>query len=1093
MPVGIGLKAGVGVSFWQLDGMRDNVNYSSFTLPAIMFRSRYATCLSFAAPLFLAGCGGDQTSTSGFAGTARKAQGAATVSPTVYESVLQQIYVGYFGRPADPAGLLYYERLLRDLNAPTDIPALRLAYDSNPNIAMVIDGFGNSQESNDLYPGSTDEFITAIYRNLFNREPDAAGKAFWVGVIQRGAITRANAVLSLMAGARSSDLDLINKKTQVAADFTNSLNTAATVNAYGSMSATVAVREALSKVSSSSDSAADKARMNNVTTVLTAGLPIDQQVQLLAGGGGLVQKSDGTIWSWGKYAVFPNSAPTPTKISDTPYARLYVDVGGSTFAGLAANGNLTMWGSNAVGQFGPNNSASYYLNPTSTGLIGFSDLSLGSATLAVSANGQLGGWGYNFSGSILGTAITNSVAPTAFMDGVRNVVQYNDLSVAIRYDNTLITWGTDRLGLSGQGYAWKNTSPVKIADDVKRVAPGANFLVFLKNDGTLWTVGVNQESQLGDGNTEDRSSTPKQIGSGYIAIAAGSAFGMGLKSDHTLWTWGSNSSGQLGDGSTTSRGQPVKVLDHVVSIAAGPNHALALKDNGGIWAWGANDSYQLGDGGQSRRSSPVLVFDVAPGKCAGGIDATNGRCPVIPDPNIICQLPSVKQNGQCVIPPPAPITCTAPEQLVNNQCVIVSNCAPSEMDVGAGICVAATTGCNTPMVQLNQCASPGTSPDSLRIVYYGPTTERPSKFGEPLIAYLRFNMEIRQDSATVTLKSASGQTVPATVKIENDTSGTNGNRYSMLITPQIEVRGDYTLQLNPNIGPKMYPAARISSDQLNLRLHFDRGFTFTPVGPAPTDPLHVHYDDYDNVVIDFQSTPMDTSTMGAGAVQIYNVSDDKTTTVLSNVLGNRVLTVPTGGFLSNTAYRATLSTSVKTKDGKHLSEPFSWEFTTPPPRPGATCPIYTSIASNCGVVPTTPPTTNPGGGSGGTGTTPVTSHGVTSTAPNSGSSGASCLRFSQGVDDRAWKITNVCSVQVYIMTCHDKSARVSGSSDGICASQPDKLFYTHTWWIDPGQTSENYLTTPFDSNIWYGACVKVSSKLPGATVVDNKGHYYCKE
>ncbi|MES2125761.1 MAG: DUF4214 domain-containing protein [Pseudomonadota bacterium] len=1063
-----------------------------------MYRRHFATYLGLAAAVLVSGCGGDDPPTSAFAGQANKSSAQAASSPTVYEGALQQIYVGYFGRPADPAGLLYYERLLRDLKAPTDIPGLRKAYDTSPSIASVIDGFGNSQESSDLYSGSVDEFVAAIYRNLFNREPDAAGKAFWVDVIKRGAVTRANAVLSLMAGARTTDLDLINKKSGVAVDFTNSLNSPATINAYSGMSANAAVREALAKVSGSSDSSQDKTRMNGVTTVLAAGLPLDQQMQIAAGGGGLVQKSDGTIWAWGTYAMVTNGTTTPTKISDTPFARVFVDVGGSTFAGLAANGDLYMWGSNAFGQFGPNKTASYYIPPTATGLIGFSDVALGSATLAVSASGQLGGWGYNAFQSILGAAAVDRVAPTAFLDGVRNVVQYGDFAAAIRYDGTLITWGTDRMRLTGISDTAPLAAPLTLASKVKRVAAGANFLIFLKDDGTLWSIGSNLEGQLGDGSSVERSNAPKLIGSSFIAIAAGGAFGMALKSDHTLWTWGSNTAGQLGDGTTINRTQPVKVLDHVVSIAAGAGHALALKDNGGIWAWGGNNRYQLGDGTLNQRNSPVLVFDAAPGKCAGGVAPVSGRCPALPDPNLVCLPPSIKQSGQCVVPPAPPPTCTAPAQLINNQCIVPGNCAKSEVDVGGGQCVPAVTGCSTVYVKMNQCASANTNGDALRVTYYGPTSASATKFGAPSSAYVLFNMELGPNYATAKLKKTNGEAVPVAIAVESVFSATSASRYSMLITPQTDVQGDYILELDARMNPKQFPAATISADQTKLALHFDRGFTVAPVGVSNTDALHTNYSYYDAVVVDFLTNQMDASTLGADALQIYNVSDEKTTTVIADIVGNRMMASPTGGLLANTSYRATLSTSVKTKDGKHLTQPYSWEFTTPPPRPGATCPLYTSIASTCGLIPSTPPTgTTPGGGSGGSGGTPspAPSKGVTSTAPNSGSSGAYCLRFAQGVDDRAWKITNTCSAQVFIMTCHDKSTRVTGSSssDGICASQADKLFYTHSWWIEPGETSENYFTTPFDSSIWYGACLKTGTKLPSATVVDNKGHYICKE
>ena len=54
---------------------------------------------------------------------------------------------------------------------------------------------------------------------------------------------------------------------------------------------------------------------------------------------------------------------------------------------------------------------------------------------------------------------------------------------------------------------------------------------------TLWAVGPNEDGQLGDGTTENRS-TPVQVASDVTAVSVGSVHTMFLKSDNTLWTVG---------------------------------------------------------------------------------------------------------------------------------------------------------------------------------------------------------------------------------------------------------------------------------------------------------------------------------------------------------------------------------------------------------------------------------------------------------------------------------------------------------------------------------------------------------------------------
>ncbi|WGG50673.1 S8 family serine peptidase [Rugamonas sp. DEMB1] len=177
-------------------------------------------------------------------------------NPT-YRLVTQQVYLGYFGRPADPNGLYWFADGLKNAGAPSNIVDLEKAYSTNPTVKGLIDSFGNSAESNALYGGDNTAFVSAIYRNLFNRQPDAGGLAFWVNVINNGSLSRGAAALSIMAGGMpNADGVTVNKKAEVAVNFTKSLDLAPEIGAYSNDAAAAKARAMLAQVGSSTDVAA---------------------------------------------------------------------------------------------------------------------------------------------------------------------------------------------------------------------------------------------------------------------------------------------------------------------------------------------------------------------------------------------------------------------------------------------------------------------------------------------------------------------------------------------------------------------------------------------------------------------------------------------------------------------------------------------------------------------------------------------------------------------------------------------------------------------------------------------------------------------
>jgi hypothetical protein len=212
----------------------------------------------------LAACGGADQDAPGAAHPQLLASATAVNPNARYEEAVQQLYVAYFGRPADPGGLANFTRMLAEAGAPTDIQALNRAYDSNPQVRALIDAFGTSAESQALYAGGTTaDFITSVYLHLPGRAPDDGGKAFWVGAVNGGGLTRGHAALSIMAGALADtspqgriDAATVTNKVRIASAYTASLNTAELKAAYNGDDDAARLRGLLAKVGSATDPAA---------------------------------------------------------------------------------------------------------------------------------------------------------------------------------------------------------------------------------------------------------------------------------------------------------------------------------------------------------------------------------------------------------------------------------------------------------------------------------------------------------------------------------------------------------------------------------------------------------------------------------------------------------------------------------------------------------------------------------------------------------------------------------------------------------------------------------------------------------------------
>lgn len=170
---------------------------------------------------------------------------------------------------------------------------------------------------------------------------------------------------------------------------------------------------------------------------------------------------------------------------------------------------------------------------------------------------------------------------------------------AIKNDGTLWVWGLNNNGQLGLSDTTIRSSPTQVGSlsTWVQVACGYNTTTAIQSNGTLWSWGgVFSPVQVG-------------IGSNWAKISCGDATFLAIQSDGTLWAWGNNNTGQLGLSDAVNRTTPVQVgvSTNWVQVSAGNNNTAAIKSDGTAWVWGYNVNGQLGLSDTTTRYSPVQL------------------------------------------------------------------------------------------------------------------------------------------------------------------------------------------------------------------------------------------------------------------------------------------------------------------------------------------------------------------------------------------------------------------------------------------------------------------------------------------------------
>jgi alpha-tubulin suppressor-like RCC1 family protein len=168
--------------------------------------------------------------------------------------------------------------------------------------------------------------------------------------------------------------------------------------------------------------------------------------------------------------------------------------------------------------------------------------------------------------------------------------------MAITNDNKIYTWGLNDCGQLGNGTYSTNSSVPTAIDFPKdsgipiKLGCGALFSAALTSDGSVYTWGSNSQLQLGrEARMNDALPGKVPLPAPAIDLACGHQHVLVTLEDYSLCAWGRNIEGCLGIGALSDKTKPtcLPTLQGVSKIACGSLHSLALLEDGSLYNWGS--------------------------------------------------------------------------------------------------------------------------------------------------------------------------------------------------------------------------------------------------------------------------------------------------------------------------------------------------------------------------------------------------------------------------------------------------------------------------------------------------------------------------
>jgi alpha-tubulin suppressor-like RCC1 family protein len=319
------------------------------------------------------------------------------------------------------------------------------------------------------------------------------------------------------------------------------------------------------------------------------------------------------------------SRSTPVQVFGISSSATAVACGYKHTAVLLADGTVRTFGRNNTGQLGDNTTVS---KSTPVQVFGISSSATAVTcgkyhTAVLLSDGTVRTFGDGNSGRLGDNTNVDKKTPVqvwGISSSATAVAGGGYHTAVLLADGTVRTFGYNAQGQLGDNTTVSKSTPVQVWDissSATAVSCGRDHIAVLLADGTVRTFGSNDFGQLGIDNLVSRL-TPVQvfgISSSATAIACGDQHTVILLANGTVMTIGRNNNGQLGINVTAgTRMTPVQVFgisSSAVAIACGGAHTAVLLADGTVRMFGNNTQGSLGVNDLVDRSTPVTVVNIS--------------------------------------------------------------------------------------------------------------------------------------------------------------------------------------------------------------------------------------------------------------------------------------------------------------------------------------------------------------------------------------------------------------------------------------------------------------------------------------------------